>query len=79
MVHDIQQSRSYDVCFIIPDVHFLYKWLMIYRIQTRDKILAQLRACNNLRGCAFFLFCPAEEKLFSGEEHRGERQGVNSE
>lgn len=32
-----------DVYFIIPDVHCLYQGLVICRVQTCDKILAQLK------------------------------------
>lgn len=42
-----------DVSFIIPDVHYLYKWLVIHRVQPCDKMLAQLRVGTAQR--MFFL------------------------
>ena len=40
---------------------------MIYKIQTCDKTLTQLRAYNSPRECSFFL-SPVKEKLFRGED-----------
>ena len=56
-----------DVYFSIPDVHYLYKWLVIRRVQPRDKMHAQSRVGwnspeNVLSSFLAFFLCPAKEK-----------------
>lgn len=53
-----------DIYFIITNVHYLYKLLIVCKSQTCDKILAQLRACNpkNVRSSSFFSLYPVKER-----------------
>lgn len=57
------KANHNDVYFSIPNVHYLYKWHMICKVQTCDKILAQLSPCNNSKNVlsSFFGLCPAKE------------------
>lgn len=75
MVCNIEQTDHNDTYFIIPNVRYLYKWLMVCKVQTCDKVFAQLRAYTTQR--MFFLSSSAcyrikkSKLLFSGEELRG--------
>lgn len=52
MIHS--KADYSDVYFIFSDVCYLYKWLVIHRVQSCDKMLAQLRV-----GTAQRMFFPS--------------------